>query len=140
MLAAEAARIAAAEHRMIAAATLGDIVEESRDVEHLPPVEVGDQARAQRIFMCVLGFGEAAKVANHHQDVFVDGVDMKQIVLHLANDTAEHRQIAPEDPVLIHAPQLMGHAARLAKDGHEARAVPGIATERGVDAVAVTPQ
>ena len=90
--------------------------------------------------MRVLGFGEAAQVANHHQDVFVDGVDMEKIVLHLADDTTEHRQIPPEDPILIHAPQLVGHAARLAKDGHESRAVLGVAPERGVDTVAVTPQ
>ena len=125
---------------MIAAPSLGDIVEKSRDVEHLRSGEVGDEARTQRIFMRVLGLGEAAQVANDHQDVLVDRVDMEQIVLHLTDDAAEHRQIASEDAVLIHAPQLVSHAARLAKDGHESGAVRGIAPECGVDPVAIAPQ
>ena len=125
---------------MIAAAALGDVVEEPGDVQHLGPREVGHQARAQRIFVRVLRLGEAPQVADHHQDVLVDGVDVEEVVLHLADDAAERRQVAAEHAVLVHAPQLVRDAARLAQDLHEARAVRRVAAERGVDAIAVAPQ
>ncbi len=92
-------------------------MEEAGDVEHFGSREVGDQARAQRVFMRMLCLGESAQIAYHHQDVLVDGVDVKQVVLHLADDAAEHRQVAPENPVLVHASQLVRHPARLAQDG-----------------------
>ncbi len=98
MLAAEASRIATSELGVISSAALGDVVKEPGDVEHFRPREVRDKARAQWIFVRVLGFGEASQVANHHQDVLVYGVDVKQIVLHLAYDAAEHRQVAPRIP------------------------------------------
>ena len=63
--------------------------------------------------MRVLRLGEAAQIADHHQDVLVDGVDVEQVVLHLADDAAEHRQIAAQDAVLVHPPQLVRDAARL---------------------------
>ena len=112
--AAEPARVALAQRRMVAAAALGDVVEEPREIEHLPALEIGDEPRAQRIFVRVLRLGEPAQVADHHQDVLVDRVDVEEVVLHLADDAAERRQIMAEDPVQIHPPQLVraGRAAR----------------------------
>ena len=59
---------------------------------------------------------EAPQVAQHHQDVLVDGVDVEQIVLHLADDAAELGQVAAEDAVLVHAAELVHDAARLLQD------------------------
>ena len=140
VLTAEAPRIARAEHRVIAAAPLGDVVEQRRDNQNLRPREVGDQARAQRILVRVLRLHEAAQVADHHQDVLVDGVHVEQVVLHLADDATEDRQVAAEDAVLVHASQLVRDAARLAQDLDETRAVDRIAAKRGVDAVAIAPE
>ena len=56
------------------------------EVEHLLALEVGDQPRAERILVRVLRLGEAAQVADHHQDVLVDRVDVEEVVLHLADD------------------------------------------------------
>ena len=92
MLRAEAARVARAERRVIAAAALGDVVEQPREVEHLLALEVGDQPRAERIFVRVLRLGEPAQVADHHQDVLVHRVDVEEVVLHLADDAPERRQ------------------------------------------------
>ena len=92
--AAEAPRVARAQRRVVAAAALGDVVEQPGEVEHLLALEVGDQPRAQRILVRVLRLGEAAQVADHHQDVLVDRVDVEQVVLHLADDAAERRQVA----------------------------------------------
>ena len=39
----------------------------------------------------VLRLGEAAQVADHHEDVLVHGVDVEEVVLHLTDDAAEHR-------------------------------------------------
>ena len=50
--------VALAERRcMVAAAALGDVVEQPREVEHLLTYEVGDEPRAQRVFVRVLGLG-----------------------------------------------------------------------------------
>ena len=95
---------------MIAAAALGDVVEQPGEVEHLAPLEVGDQPRAQRILVRVLRLGEAAQVADHHQDVLVDRVDVEQVVLHLADDAAERGQVVAEDAVQVHPPQLVREA------------------------------
>ena len=80
--------------------------------------------------MRVLRLDEAAQIADHHQDVLVDRVDVEQVVLHLADDAAEHRQVAAENAVLVHASQLMRDAARLAQDVDEARAIVRIAAKR----------
>ena len=91
--AAEAARVALAERRVIAAAALGDVVEQPGEVEHFLALEVGDEPRAQRVLVRVLRLAEAAQVADHHQDVLVDRVDVEEVVLHLADDAAERRQV-----------------------------------------------
>jgi len=75
---------------MVAPASLADVVEESGDIQQLGAGEIGDQARAQRILVRMLRLGEAAQVADDHQDVLVDCVDVVEIVLHLADDAAEH--------------------------------------------------
>ena len=38
----------------------------------------------------MLRLGKAAQIADDHQDVLVDRVDVVEIVLHLADDAAEH--------------------------------------------------
>ena len=82
----------------------------------------------------MLRHGEAAQVAHHHQDVLVDRVDVEQVVLHLADDAAEHRQVAAEDAVLVHAAQLVHDAARLLQDAAgRARGCARVVAERGVD-------
>ena len=91
VLTAETPGVDGPQPRVVATARLGDIVEQRREVEHLRPREVGDQPRAQRVFVRVLRFGEAPQIAHHHQDVFVDGIDVIQVVLHLPYDAAERR-------------------------------------------------
>ena len=88
----------------------------------------------------MFGNEKAPRIAQHHQDVLIYGVDMKQIVLHLTHDPPENRQVAAEDAVLIHAPELVGDSTRLPQDGHETRPVDGVAAKRRVDAVAIPPK
>jgi hypothetical protein len=90
---------------MVAAAPLGDVVEQGGEIEQPALVEAGHEARAERILVGELRHGKAPQVAHHLQDVLVHGVDVEQVVLHLADDAAEGRQVAAEDVVLVHAPQ-----------------------------------
>ena len=71
------------------------------------------ELRAERVLVRVLGDEEAAHVAQHHQDVLVDRVDVEQVVLHLADDAAEHPQVAAEHDGLVHQPEGVRLAARL---------------------------
>ncbi len=124
---------------MVAAASLGDVVEQRGDIQHFGTGEIADQPAAQRIFVRVLRQGEAAQVAHHHQDMFVHGVDVEQVVLHLADDASEGGQVAPQDVLLVHAPQHMGESLRLTQDVHEQFAVARVVAESGADGPARTP-
>ena len=85
VLPAEFSGIAAAKDGMVTAARLGDVVKQSRRIEHLGSREIGYQPRAQRVLVRVLRLGEPAQIADHHQDVRIDRVHVKQIVLPLTH-------------------------------------------------------
>jgi len=140
VLATEAPRVARAQLRMVATAPLRDVVEQPGEIQHFAALEIGHQARTRRIFVRMLCLGEAAQIADHHQDVFVDGVDVKKIVLHLAHDAPEHRHILAEDSEQVHAAQLVQQSEADAEHLDEPRAVGGVAPERRVDEPPVPPQ
>ena len=77
MLSTKAPSIVAAQVRVIAAASLGDVMKEPRNIQKLGLRKIGNQPRAQRILMGMLRLGEAAQVAHHHQAMLVDRVDME---------------------------------------------------------------
>ena len=62
--------------------------------------------------MRVFEHGEAARIAHHLQNMLIDRVDMKQVVLHLADDALERWNHAPQDAPLVHSPQLVRDATR----------------------------
>ena len=94
---------------MVAATTLGYIVVEAGDIEQVYLGQILDQLGSNReVFFC-FGQQETAHVLNDLQGMCVDGVDVKQVVLHLASDLSEFRQVAAEYSVTRHAPQLQGH-------------------------------
>ena len=97
---------------MVAAAALRDVVEQAGEVEHFLRLEVADEPRAQRILVRVLRLGEPAQVPDHHQDVLVHGVDVEEVVLHLADDPAERRDDLAQDAVQVHPPQLVRDPVR----------------------------
>src|ERR671912_606548 len=90
VIAAESPRIATAQIAMVAAAPFRNVVKNRGYVKHPGPIEIRHQLAAQRIFMSVLGERKATQIAQYLQDVLIDGVDMKQVVLHLSDDAAEH--------------------------------------------------
>src|SRR3954470_19271320 len=96
MLDAEAQGIDFAQRRMIAAAAFRDVMEQSGKVEKLGPLEIAHQAACKRKLMRELRHREAPQIAHDVEDVLVDGVDVIQIVLHLADDAPECWNVAPE--------------------------------------------
>src|SRR4029453_11578451 len=125
---------------MVAAATLGDIVEQAGEVENLPAREVGNEPRAERILVRMLRLGETAQVADDHQNVLVHRVHVEEVMLHLADNAAESGKVIAENAVLVHPPQLVRLTARLAENLQEALPVSRIAAEPCVDAIVVSPK
>jgi hypothetical protein len=125
VVAAEALHLERAEHRVVAAAALGDVVEEGGDVEHPGPVEGRGELRAERVLVGVLGDEEPAHVAQHHDDVLVHGVDVEQVVLHLPDDAAEDPEVAAEHAGVVHQPERVRLSFLRLEDLHERRVVHG---------------
>jgi hypothetical protein len=137
---AEAPRIRHAERRMVAASPLGDVVEQRGDIQQPAALEAAHQLAAQRELMRELRHGEAAQVAQHHQDVLVDRVDVIEVVLHLADDAPELRQVAAQHVVLVHAAELVHDAARLLQDAQEQQLRHRVAPQARVHAPARAPE
>jgi len=136
---AEFAGIRGAELGVVAAASLGDVVEERGHIEQPGPIQFGDHARAQRVFVGELAHREAAQVAQHLQDMLVDGVDVEQVVLHLADDAPEIRQVAAQDVELVHPPEFVDDAAIALQQFKEGGPVDRVGPEIIVDQVAGQP-
>ncbi len=124
---------------MIAAATLGDVVEQCAQVDDLGLGQLLHDRRDQRQFVVELRHGEAPRVADHEQRVRIDRVGVEQVVLHAADDAAEGGYVAAEHAVDVHAPQLVRHAARRAQDLEEQAVVARVLAELLVDQPQVAP-
>lgn len=132
VLLAEARHVARAQRGMVAAAALGDVVEQRGHVQQPGLVPAGRELRAERVLVGVLGDEEAPHVAQHHQDVLVDRVDVEQVVLHLPHDAAEHAQVAPQHRGLVHQPEGMRDAVGLLQHPHEGVVVRRVVAELAV--------
>ena len=105
--AAEDARILLAQHRVVAAATLGDVVEQPRQQQHLGYRQARPDFTTQRKLALRRRVGEARQIAQHAQGVFVDRVDVEQVVLHAPEHLAERRQDRRQQAVPVHPPQRL---------------------------------
>ena len=83
--------------------------------------------------MVELAHGQAAQIAHHEQRVRIDRVGVEQVVLHAADHAAEGRDVAAEHAVVVHAPQLVGDAARGAQDLEEQAVVARVLAELLID-------
>jgi len=140
VLSAEPACIDGTQFGMVAAASLGNVVEQGGQVEQLGLVERGDQAAGKREFVRQIRHGEAPHVAQHGENVFVDRVDVEEVVLHLPDDAAECRDVATEQAIAMHRTQRPGDADRLAQQRHEQGAMQRVGAKCGIDARAAAPQ
>ena len=112
LLEAEGLGIDRAELRMVAAAALGDVVEQRREVGHFLARQRLHDPRQVRQLVVEARDREPAQVADDEQRVRVDRVGVEQVVLHAADDAAERRDVAAEHAVGVHAPQLVRDAGR----------------------------
>ncbi len=85
------------EFRVIAASAFGDVVKQSGQVKHVRLVPTSSQLRAKGVLMRVVSDEKPAHIAQHHQDVLIHRVRMKQVVLHLTHNAPKHPQITAQD-------------------------------------------
>ena len=130
---AERRHILGAECRVVAATPFAQVVEQPGDVEQLDLRQVAHALPSQRPPLAALGVAEAPHVANDHHGVRVHGVDVEEVVLHLANDTPELGDVAAQDAVAPHprelAHQSVGRAQQIDEIGRDLR----VLAERVVD-------
>jgi hypothetical protein len=111
-------------------------MEQRRHVEHPRAFEIAHQLRAERILVRVFGHRETADIAQHHQDVLVDGVDVIQVMLHLPDNAPEIQQISAEHACLVHQPERVRDAFGRLQDRHEQAPVFRVAAPVAVHQVA----
>ncbi len=135
---AELARDLGAELGMVAAAALGDVVQQERHVERAPRLHLVDHLGRERMILAELAVLDAMQDAEREQRVLVDRVHVIHVELHLRHDTAEVRHEAAEDADLVHAPEdALGIAGRGQRLEEEAVGF-GIGAELPVDQVEMT--
>src|SRR5207245_8178213 len=92
-----------AEHRMIAAATFGDVVQEDGKIEGPAGYYRPDDSSRQRMLVLELAFLDAREDADGKQRVLVDCMHVIHVILHLRDDAAEIGNEAAENTSLVHA-------------------------------------
>ena len=104
VLFAESAGVNRAEFGVVAATPLGNVVEQGTQVEQFRPVKIRHELAGQRQFVRQCRHGKPSHITQHGEDVFVHGVDVEQVVLHLADDATEGRNVAAKQAVTMHGP------------------------------------
>ena len=87
---------------MVTAAPFGNVMKQRRHVQNPGLVPACRQLRAHWVFMRMLGHKEAPHIAQHHQNMLIHRVNMKQVVLHLPDDLAKNPQVTPQHRGLVH--------------------------------------
>ena len=125
----EVASDVGADLGVIAAAAFADVMHESCDIEQLRLLDAFEDLAGEGELAARFHGREATQVPDNEQRVFVHGVDMKEVVLHAADDPGERRNISGEDAIAVHFSKLPGDATGLSKEGHEGLAGPGVVPE-----------
>ncbi len=101
-----------AEHRVIAAAPLGDVVKQHRDVERPPRLELVDDVDRQGVLVLELALFQPGEQTDRADGVLVDRVVVVHVELHLRVDAAEIGHETPEYAGLVEPAQdLLGIVA-----------------------------
>ncbi len=133
LLEAEGLRVHGAELRVVAAAALGDVVEDRREVGEFRLGQRAEDLRELREFLVVALEREAPEVAHDEQRVRIHRVGVEQVVLHAADDAPEGGDVAAEHAVQVHAPELVGDSGRGPQDLEEQAVVARVLAELLVD-------
>src|SRR5690606_40637463 len=91
--------------------------------------QAAEDLPGQRVLLLEVGSTQLAQMLDQVQGVRVHGIDVEQVMLHLPDDAAELRQIATENAVAAHPPQIAVHALPTAQQLHEQAGVADIVAE-----------
>ncbi len=94
-----------AQHRVIAAAAFGDVVQQHRKIERAARIDRREEARRQRQLFCKRAAFDIRQNADREDRVLVDRIGVIHVVLHLRDDTAEIGDEAAEHAQFIHPAQ-----------------------------------
>ena len=111
-----------AQHRVIAAAALGDVVEQGGNQDQFRMGQARPQLDAQRVAGARLFFGKALQLEHHADGVFIHRVGVEQVELHLPDDVRPLRHIGPQHAVAVHRQQPAAVGTRMAEHAQEQRA------------------
>ena len=114
---------------VVAATSFGDVVKQCSHIQNPRLLPTRSQLRAKRVLMGVFDDEETPHIAQHHQNMLIHRIDVKQVMLHLADDTPEDPQIPPQYRGLVHQAQSMCDALRRLQNAHEHRTVSRIAAK-----------
>ncbi len=137
---AELLGINRAELGVIAATALGNVVVQPGDIQQVRFGQTAEDLPGQRVLFLIVGPTQLAQVLDHVKGVGVDCIDVEQVVLHLPDDAAELRQIAPENAVAVHPSQVAVNPFGAAQQLHEQAGVADITAEVIIDQVPVLTQ
>ena len=108
--AAKPAHFHAALYRVVFATPLGNVMKKSRHIKQPGLVPAAGQLRAKRVFVGMLGNEKPTHIAQDHQNVLINRVDMEQVMLHLPHDAPKGPQITAQHRGLVHQAHGMGDA------------------------------
>ncbi len=113
---------------------------ETGDVDQFRLGQTIDDLARQRIFLGHLRPIQLAQVLDQVEGVGVHRIDMEQVVLHLPDDMAELRQVAAEDAVAVHPPQVAVDTLAALEQLDEQAGVADVVAELVVDQVSAVAQ
>ena len=102
VIAGKSAHLKASELRMVAATSFGDVMKQRAGKQNPRLVPTCGKLRTEWVFMRMLGHEKSARITQHHQNMLVHRVDVKQVMLHLPHDAAERPKVAAKHRGLVH--------------------------------------
>ena len=125
------------QFRVAATTALGNVMEKTCQVKQLGLGNGLEDTAAQRKLVGMFFDREATQIAYHKQGVFIHGIGVKQVVLHLSYHLAILRQITRQYPVAAHPGQLRDERIGCLEQIHEQFVVHRIGAEGFVDQIQV---
>ena len=96
---------------MIAAAALGNVMQQDRHIEHLARNHLAQDRGRQRMILTKRAFFDPREQANGADRMFINGIMMVHVKLHLRDDPAKVGNKAAKNAGFVHPAQ---HAFRIA--------------------------
>ena len=104
---------------VVAATTLGDVVKQRGQVQQAGIFKFFVDIVAKRKLVAMLVEGKTTQIANDKNRVLINGIGVKQVVLHASGDLGKRRDVRRQKAIGIHASHLVSHAVGCAHQLHE---------------------